>query len=500
VVKETQVVKETVVVEPTEPPPAEGFTPDIEGALSHTSGKRFDGVVLKLTGSGTQIDFVATAAKEWEKATGASVELVTFGGLGELGDKVLTALTAGTYIGDLINMAPYLAGDLMGGGYIEPMPAEVKARLDWDDVLPVFRNNQTDWGGVTYGYPWDGDVHSMYYNKEIFENPDNKARFKAEYGYELAAPRTWDEFKDQAVFFTGDWGDGKQHYGAAMLLMRGNHGFHGFTSVAACHAKMPDDPAFYFDPDTMEPRINTPGFVRALQYVKDLMPYMPPGVENMGWADNANAFVGGLAALDIQWADIGPISNDPERSLLRGKVGYGMTPGCRETYDARSGEWVRFADVNYAPYAAYGGWQNLVPVNAASKEAAIDLAAYLASPQVLLWASVTPGSGVNPARQSILDAKDAWLQAGFPTEEDVEAYVEAQERVMAHPNSIFQLRLPGYNQYQDSLELAVSKALAGQLSPQEALDEAAAEWNRITDRMGRDKQKSLYRGSVGLSD
>ena len=280
--------------------------------------------------------------------------------------------------------------------------------------------------------------------------------------------------------------------------MRKNHGIEGYLSVAAGFNKMPDDPAFYFDPDTMEPRINNPGFVTALQYVIDLLPYMPPDELNLDWFGNLQAFVSGKTATDIQWADVGPMSYDTEVSTIGGLVGYGLTPGSKTVYDARTGEWVDFDESNVAPYAAFGGWQNMVPANSKAKEAAIDLAAFLSTPEVLLYVSVTPGSGVNPARTSTLENAEAWMNAGFESLEDAEAYLEMQKLSAEHPNSVYVLRIPGYIQYKEALELGVSKALAGQMDPQAALDEAVVEWEAITDKLGRDTQLQLYRESIGI--
>jgi len=58
--------------------------------------------------------------------------------------------------------------------------------------------------------------------------------------------------------------------------------------------------------------------------------------------------------------------------------------------------------------------------------------------------------------------------------------------------------LPGFFSYSDVLETELSKALAGQVEPQVALDNIAAEWNKLTDGFGRDKQLAAYRAAMGL--
>jgi multiple sugar transport system substrate-binding protein len=113
--------------------------------------------------------------------------------------------------------------------------------------------------------------------------------------------------------------------------------------------------------------------------------------------------------------------------------------------------------------------------------------------------SETPLSGVNPARVSTLQDVQGWMErAKFPTEENAKAYVDSILNSLLAENVVFQLRIPGYNQYENALELAVSEALTGQKSPQQALDDAAKAWNDITDRLGRQDQLKAYRASLSL--
>ena len=51
----------------------------------------------------------------------------------------------------------------------------------------------------------------------------------------------------------------------------GGFGFYFLENRAAAYVKHPDDPAWLFDPDTMKPRVNNPGWVQAIQDVMDLI-------------------------------------------------------------------------------------------------------------------------------------------------------------------------------------------------------------------------------------
>ena len=83
-------------------------------------------------------------------------------------------------------------------------------------------------------------------------------------------------------------------------------------------------------------------------------------------------------------------------------------------------------------------------------------------------------------------------------------YIEAKEYlgvvrgIINSPNAVVDLRITGAAEYFDALDTQLARAVAGEAKPQEALDEAAKQWNSITDRLGRDQQKKQYRQMLGL--
>ncbi|MCG8358754.1 MAG: hypothetical protein MI920_24575, partial [Kiloniellales bacterium] len=91
---------------------------------------------------------------------------------------------------------------------------------------------------------------------------------------------------------------------------------------------------------------------------------------------------------------------------------------------------------------------------------------------------------------------DRWLSTF--TRAEAEAYLAAQKDSASHPNVALDMRLPGYFSYTEILEIELSKALAGQVSAQEALDAVAEQWDALTDDFGRDTQLAAYRSSMGL--
>ena len=64
----------------------------------------------------------------------------------------------------------------------------------------------------------------------------------------------------------------------------------------------------------------------------------------------------------------------------------------------------------------------------------------------------------------------------------------------------FSTPCPGVAQFNSAVATGTSKALAGQMSPQEALDEVADEWKKIIARVGEDKLREAYAVGVALED
>ncbi len=81
-----------------------------------------------------------------------------------------------------------------------------------------------------------------------------------------------------------------------------------------------------------------------------------------------------------------------------------------------------------------------------------------------------------------------------------EDYLDAVKNTINHPNAVLDLRIRGSAEYLSVLDVEVSRALAGEITSQEALDNVAAGWDEITDRLGREGQLEQYRSAVGFGE
>ena len=438
--------------------------------------------------------FIASALRmagdKWEAKTCGKLNIVEIP-FGELYPKYITGMSAGGVDFDVMTYAPAWLADFAPS--LSEMPAQYTSGPAWDDIAPVYRDRLMVWQGKVISQSMDGDVHTLQYRTDLFEDPKEQEAFKAKYGYDLAPPATWAQYYDIAEFFTRpDQG----LYGTAEAMVRGGQQFWFFFTHAAAYTNDPNQPGgMFFDPETMDARINNPGWVKALDdYIRSVK-FSPPGATGFSSGDVRTAFAGGKVAMNFDWGDTGTIATDPKQSQIAGKVGSAVTPGSTEVYSALEGAWKTYDQPLQSPFMAFGGWQAGVPEASANKEAAWDYVNFLTNPENSIQAAITGGTGVNPYRTSHFDVTK-WT--GLMTEAEATSYLAAQKASIEAPNVALDMRLPGYFSYTEVLEIELSKALAGQVTSQEALDTVAAEWNKLTDQFGRDAQKAAYRASMGL--
>ena len=108
--------------------------------------------------------------------------------------------------------------------------------------------------------------------------------------------------------------------------------------------------------------------------------------------------------------------------------------------------------------------------------------------------------GVNPFKKSDFDPNIYIDTMGWDPEiakSYTDTLLEMEEK---SKNRVFPLRVPGVFEFTSAVATGTSKALAGQLSPQEALDEVAKEWEAILNRVGKDNVKAAYAVGVAMED
>jgi len=385
--------------------------------------------------------------------------------------KTLLEFNSGTSPWDLVMFGPSNMPDY--GRHFEPIePWVQKMKLEFymDDIADVYKKLMLRWQGKVVSMPYDGDVHIMFWNKVAFERPDNKRRFKAKYGYDLAPPQTFKQWDDQAEFFHG-WGwDGTDNKlfgaGASYKPSGSGYSYHWWRPRFFAYGGQ------YFDAN-MKPLINTAAGLRALEEMVRTMPYYPPGVMLFESEEPKTMFVKGEVPLLFSWTSAGKRMGNPAESLVVGKTGFGVVPGAE--IDGK---------VVHRP-AMTPGRAMAVSKYSKKKEVTMKVLEFISLPDQSL--------------KIVMDAKtimDPWRVTHFRAEKFRKAFPGAGEYLDAiektFPLVVPDPVIPGADEYQRKLSFEITEALAKRKSPKEALDIAYAEWEKITERRGRDKQKAAW--------
>ncbi|MBI5929217.1 MAG: extracellular solute-binding protein [Chloroflexi bacterium] len=464
--------------------------------------KPFEGVTVELlTFTGPQVaEPLQRRAPDFAELTGAKVNITTVPN-SDLYQTMLTDLATGTNSYDAFLFAPQWIVDFAVPGYIEDLTPYVEndSALEWDDIAPFFRDFSATFEGKVYSIPLDGDFHMVYYRSDVLAAAG------------LEPPRTWDDYLAVAAALNGTDmnGDGEGDYGSCISKARSQQSYWWIISIAAPYiqSKGTSQGAF-FNTDNMEPLVNNPGFIRALEVYKETNKYGPPNELTANVGDTRSLFITGRCALTLDWGDIGSLAVDPEQSVVQDKVGSIVTPGSTEVLDWETGELVACDEttcpyaidgVNYAPFASFGGWAG--SVNAASdqkvKDAAYAFFSYMSQPAQANEDVTIGRTGYNPYRISQFENLDRWLENGFSEAAAID-YLGAIEASLNNPNMVLDLRIPQNQRYEQvSLDLVLSQFLAGEFNAEEAAQEIYDRWDEITEELGRDDQLNAYRATIG---
>jgi multiple sugar transport system substrate-binding protein len=141
--------------------------------------------------------------KDFEELTGIKVELDLMPGP-EIPTKQLLEVSQKTRTYDLIAQGATTFGSFFK--WTVPMDDRIKevwgSIEKFEEWLFPAQLGVKGKDGHHYFLPFHANVQIGYYRKNLLEDPQEQAAFKAKYGYELAAPKTMKEVEDIAAFFT----------------------------------------------------------------------------------------------------------------------------------------------------------------------------------------------------------------------------------------------------------------------------------------------------------
>ena len=207
----------------------------------------------------------------------------------------------------------------------------------------------------------------------------------------------------------------------------------------------------------------------------------------MDIGDTRAMFKAGRCGLLIEWGDPGTLQLDPDAAAVKGLIFAVGAVGSKEVLDRATGKLVPVTKenaphsvdgINYAPFAAFGGWAGAINAKAdqKKKDAAYAFLSYM-NQAAQSNVDVTIGStGYNPYRHSQLASTDLWVKAGMPADL-AENYLGAINGALNNPNMASDMKIPGAQKYTGVvLDTELARYLAGEITVDEALKNIEAGW------------------------
>lgn len=471
----------------------------------HVQPGEFKGVELSFMGLNNQNlhNFLFRGfLKPWEAYTGAKIKWIDLA-QADYNARLQQSIATGTVDFDICEMGAPFEGDVCGKGLTSVMPDWVEKQIDFDDYVNYLKPPVGTWDGKKYRVTIDSDCHTLNYRTDVFGDAALAAAWKAEgHQGDFGVPRTWQKVQEVTKFLKGKKVAGKEVFGYLDSPKPwGGFCFYFTASRATAYVKHPDDKAWLFDVDTMKPRITSPGWVRAIQDIVDALPYEP--------ADQINAdpgttgfqqFLVGTGSLLSWWGDIGTVAVTSDTATVGKQILFDILPGSDDVWNHKAGKWEKLpTGPNFAPNMAYLGWgiyvMKTVDSDSKKHKAAWSAAALLGDKDLSMWTAAYP-SGFQPYRQSHNDIP-VWVAGGYE-EAYIKSYMDSQTTSYNHPNNAIEPRIPGIFQYYSVAEDELSKVFAGKLTAQQGAENVAAAWEKLTDKIGREKQIAWYKASLGL--
>ena len=267
-------------------------------------------------------NYLQQLCDEYTKESGVKIKVVQEP-WGTYGDRVFAEFAAkGTSYDMVVSDSQWMGQGAMQGHYVELTDIYME-ELNGKSMVPSLTTSYAEYppGSKRYwSLPTEGDTMVWAYRKDLFENADEKAAFKAKYGYDLAVPDTWDQLKDIAEFFTRP---DKNFYGLGVQVSKDYDCIlMGIENVFFSYGAAWGD----YEKNVAEGVVNSPQAVQALEFFKGLRAYMPPGSGNMCWQEINDAFVTGQIAMALNFVAWFPGLINPAMNKYAEGTGFFIQP------------------------------------------------------------------------------------------------------------------------------------------------------------------------------
>lgn len=304
-----------------------------------------------------------------------------------------------------------------------------------DDFIGSIYDAYTLVNGRRWGLPYDGDAHVLFYNTEILKR------------HGLEAPATWDAYY-QAVKTVTEKEKGNGIYGTALL------GFKVPVIIVSSYANRLAGFGGRFLKGGQPDLLSEESIAAAEELVR-VAPYALPTPSETAFDQALPAFLSGKVAFLEFWTDLGVRSQDPQNSKIIDKWDVTQLP-----VGGRNKTPVAALDAGY-------GWA--ISAGSKKKDLAWEFVRWASSRETGLKLLTTSNSGIDPTRNSTLNAPE------------YKSFAPKVQRAAAAAfgSALVWPTVPQAPRLLDALTEQLALILAGQRKPKAGLEAAQRAWERL---------------------
>jgi glycerol transport system substrate-binding protein len=416
---------------------------------------------------------------------------------GDVIEKLQTQMQSGQNVYDAYVNDSDLIGTHARYGYVVPLSdfmagegADVTSpTLDLEDFIGISFTTGPD--GKLYQLPDQQFANLYWFRYDWFQREDLRAQFRDLYGYELGVPENWSAYEDIAEFFTEHVGtiDGERVYGHMDYGKKDPSLGWRFTdawlSMAGTGDKglpngVPVD-EWGIRVDGCRPvgssmsrggAANAPASVFALtKYMEWLQRFAPPEASGMTFSEAGPVPAQGHIAQQIFWYTTFTADMIEDGLAVVNADG---TPKWRMAPSPKGPYWEEGMKLGYQDA---GSWTLMKSTPLERRKAAWLYAQFVTSKTVSLKKTLV---GLTPIRDS--DLRSAAMGEVAPRLGGLVEFYRSPARTAWTPTGT---NVPDYPKLAQLWWPNVANAVSGAVTPQQAMDNLAAEQDRVLERLER---------------
>jgi ABC-type glycerol-3-phosphate transport system substrate-binding protein len=413
------------------------------------------------------------ALQEWMNQSGATVRWTEYD---PQSDSLVQKLADPIPVGGRVILFPLRELSAIDR-HLAPLPSG--AGIDFNDLFKGLRDRVISRNRSPVAIPIAAPEFLCYYRADLLRKAG------------LKPPETWDDY--QVLLDSLDkWAPGltaveplAPDSRAALLFAR-----------SLAYVKHPENYSVWFDLESGQPVLETPGFQAAVESASHAWKKMPSSISDLTPLQARHQILEGKAALAI-----GAEPTMAAKDIVRAEsieIGVSRLPGSRRVYNTNSKRWdsIPASGVHGPTLSGFDGWAIGVgsTEDGKSADAALNLLASLAGDQFESnWASLPK----TPCRESQVTTAASWHESGLTLEEASKS-VDAVALTLRDNQVVADLPIPKSAQFRKATNEVIARLLKDELDATAAVHQLQIDFAAIVKDIGADIIRADYRRGLGL--